>query len=124
MLFTLFFRITDYSLPVNSKVVNDFLIYCLLVVIIVFKMGSIHSRREKLKIKNFLPKGAKFSHLNTRGEIILKRDADFDILCFEINFQGYFPAIVRLWRSNHPKSPPAPNIFNIDDLSDSGIDCQ
>ena len=73
-------------------------------------MGSIRSKREKVKIKNLLPRGTEFSHLNARGKITLKRDTDFDILCFEINFQGYFPAAVRLWPSNHPTSPPTPNV--------------
>ena len=64
------------------------LIYCLLIVIIVSKMGSIPSRRQKMKIKNMLPRGSEFSHLNTREEIFLRRDHDFDILCFEIKFEG------------------------------------
>ena len=70
------------------------LIYCLLVAIVVFKMGSIHSRREKVKIKNNLPQGSEFSHLNIRGEIILRRDQDFNILCFEIKFEDYSPTVV------------------------------
>lgn len=73
-------------------------------------MGSIRSKREKVKIKNLLPRGNEFSHLNAKSKITLKRDIDFDILCFEINFQGYFPAAVRLCPSNHPTSPPTPNV--------------
>ena len=100
------------------------LIYCLLVAIVVFKMGSIHSRREKVKIKNNLPQGSEFCHLNTRGEIILRRDQGFNVLCFEIKFEGYFPTVVRRWPSNHPTSPPTPNVLSIDDISDSGVDRQ
>lgn len=73
-------------------------------------MGSIRSKREKVKIKNLLPRGNEFSHLNAKSKITLKRDIDFDILCFEINFQGYFPAAARLCPSNHPTSPPTPNV--------------
>ena len=122
--FTLYIRIIGYWLSVNSKFVNDFLIYCILVVIVAFKMGSIHSRREKVKIKNMLPRGSEFSHLNKRGEILLRRDQDFDILCFEIKFERYFLTVVRLRPSNHPTSVPTPNVSSTDDISDSGADCQ
>lgn len=101
-----------------------FLIYYLHVVIAVFDMGSMYQKREKVKMKNLLPRGVEFSHLNTRGEITLKRDRDFDILCFEINFQGYFLAVMRLLQSNHLTSPPTPNVSNIDNVSDSGVNCQ
>ena len=122
--FALYIRIIGYWLSVTSKVVNNFLIYWILVVIVAFKMGSIHSRREKVKIKNMLPRGIEFSHLNKRGEIILRTDQDFDILCFEIKFEGYFLTVVRLWPSNHPTSLPTPDVSSIDDISDSGVDCQ
>lgn len=100
-----------------------FLIYYLHVVIAVFEMGSIYWEREKVKMKTLLPRGVEFSHLNTRGEITLKSDRNFDILCFEINFQGYFPVVMRLLQSNHLTSPPTPNVSNIDDISYSGVDC-
>ena len=94
------------------------LIYYQLVAIVVFKIGSIHSKKEKAKTKNMLPWGSEFSHLNMRGEIILRRDQDFDILCFEIKFVGYFPTVVHLWPSNHPTSLPTQTVLSIDDISD------
>ena len=101
-----------------------FLIYCLLVVIVLFKRGPIHSRRENVKIKNMLPRGSELSHLKKQGEIILRRDQDFDIICFKIKFEGYFPTVVGIWLSNHPTSPPTPDVSSIGDISDSGVDCQ
>ena len=74
--------------------------------------------------KNMLPQGSEFSHLNTRGKIILRRNQDFDIICFEIKFECYFPTVMRLWLSNHPTGPPTPNVWSIDDVSDIDVDCQ
>ena len=71
-----------------------------------------------------LPRGSEFSDLNTRGKIILRRNQDFDIICFEIKFEGYFPTVMRLWLSNHPTGPPTPNVWSIDDVSDIDVDCQ
>ena len=71
-----------------------------------------------------LPRDSEFSHLSKRGEIILRRDQDFDILCFKIKFEGHFLTVVRLWTSNHPTSLPTSNVSSIDDISDSGVDCQ
>ena len=42
-----------------------FLIYYLQVVIAVFEMGSIYWKREKVKMKDLLSRGAEFSDLNT-----------------------------------------------------------
>ena len=53
-------------------------------------------QRDRVTIKNLLPKGKHFSHLKTNREIILKKDTDFDILCFEIKFEGYYPTLVCL----------------------------
>ena len=74
-----------------------------------------------------LPRGNEFSHLNSRGKVTLRQDEDFNILCFEINFDGYFLALVCLWPSNHPTSQPTPDVSSISlsmDSGDSGIDCQ
>lgn len=81
-------------------------------------MGSIHSRREKVKIKNLSPKVNEFSHLSTRGGITLKRDTDFSILCFIIKIEDHFPTVVRLWPSNHPTNLPKSDVSSIDDGSD------
>ena len=74
-----------------------------------------------------LPRGNKFSHLNSRGKVTLRQDEDFNILCFEINFDGYFLALVCLWPSNHPTSRPTPDVSSISlsmGSGDSGTDCQ
>ena len=41
-----------------------------------FVMGSFLSKKNWVKIKNLLLKGKEFSHLNTCGEIILRKDVD------------------------------------------------
>ena len=43
-------------------------------------MESFQSKKNRVQIKNLLPKGKEFSHLSTNGETTLKKDIDFDIL--------------------------------------------
>ena len=57
------------------------------------------------------------------GELTLEQDVEFDVLCFDINFDGYFPAQIRLWPQNHPTAPPTPGVSDISSV-DSGYDCQ
>ena len=76
-------------------------------------MGLIHSKKKRLKIRNLLPKS---SMLDTEGKIL--KDADFNILVFEIRIKGYFETRVRLWPQNHPLEPSTHNVS-----FDSGIDC-
>lgn len=51
----------------------------------------------KIKIKNLLPKGKGYDHLNVSGKNTLTKDSDFDILCVKIDFDGCFNAFIRLW---------------------------
>ena len=46
-------------------------------------MGCVLSK-EKIKIKNILPKNHEIA--STSGEITLRKDENFDILCFQINW--------------------------------------
>ena len=48
-------------------------------------MGCAQSKKN-VQIKNMLPKNHEISSVS--GEIILKKDEDFDILCFEIDCFG------------------------------------
>ena len=75
-----------------------------------------------MKIKNLSPKWKEFTRLNKCGEITLKKDVDFYVLCFDINFDGYFPAQILLWLQNYLTAPPTP----VSDISsaDSGYECQ
>ena len=86
-----------------------------------FTMGSFLLKKNKVKIKTLLPKDSEI--FQTSVEIILRKNTDFDILCFDINIDGYFPARVRLWPQNHPTAPPTP-VVSDDDTADSGYDCQ
>ena len=52
-------------------------------------MGLSRSKKNRVKI-----------NLNVDGEIVLTKEVDFDMLCFEINFNGYFPILVPLWQQN------------------------
>ena len=54
--------------------------------------------------------------LDTEGKIL--KDADFNILVFEIRIKCYFETRVRLWPQNHPLEPSTHNVS-----FDSGIDC-
>ena len=56
-----------------------------------------------------------------RPEKHVKKDEDFDILCFEINFDGFLPNRVRLWPINFPCTPP---LTHVSYSNDSGYDCQ
>ena len=47
--------------------------------------------KEKIKINNMLPKNHGIG--STSGEITLRKDEDFDILCFEIKCDGFLPTM-------------------------------
>lgn len=82
-------------------------------------MGCVQSKKEGVILKNNLPKENEISKV--AGEIVLKKDSDFNILCFDVNFDGYYTTRVRLWPENHPTTPPPmPDVSSID----SGIDIQ
>ena len=86
-------------------------------------MGSFLSKKNQVKIKNLLPKGKEFSHLNKCGEITLKKGVGFGVLCFGINFDGYFPAQIHVWPQNHLTAPPTPAVSDIS-FVDSRYDSQ
>ena len=74
--------------------------------------------KEKVLVKNMLPKYHEISSVS--DEIILKKDEDFDIICFDINFDGFLSTRVRLWPINSPTTPP----LLTPDFNDSVDDCQ
>ena len=61
-----------------------------------------------------------FDYLRPRGEILVKKDEDFHVICFEINDKGWFTAIAHHW-PNNIQLDFAPNI-SVDNLLDSGVD--
>ena len=67
-----------------------------------------------------LPKDHQISSVS--GEIILKKDEDFHIIWFDINFDGFLSTRVRLWPINSPSTPPLTPDY--DHSGDSGYDCQ
>ena len=81
-------------------------------------MGSKLSKKNRLKVVDLIPKGREFSDLVSSGEVIFKKDPDFDIPEVEINIGGYFPALVRLWSEGRGVQDRTPNIS-----IDNGIDC-
>ena len=83
-------------------------------------MGCVQSKRN-VQIKNMLPKNHETS--SESGEIILKKDEGFDILCFDINFHGFLSTRVCLWRINSPSTPPL-TLDLYPDSGGSGYDCQ
>ena len=58
------------------------------------------------------------------GKILLRKDPDFDVLCFDVNIDGFHPARVRLWPQNHPTCPPRSKFSATVSSSGSGYDCQ
>ena len=81
-------------------------------------MGSKLSKKNRLKVADLIPKSREFSQLVASGEIIFKKDCDFDIPEVEINIDGYFQALVRLWWEYRGVQDRTPNIS-----INSGIDC-
>ena len=81
-------------------------------------MGSKLSKKSRLKVVDLILKGREFSHLAVFGEIIFKKDSHFDISEVEINIDGYFPALVRLWPEGRGVQDRTPNIS-----IDNGIGC-
>ena len=71
-------------------------------------MGSVLSKKSKLKIKNVIPKDKDMPKAS--GRMLLRKDPNVDVLCFDINIDGFYPACFRLWPQNHPTNPPTPNL--------------
>ena len=82
-------------------------------------MGSVLAKRSKIKIKNILDKNIP----RTSGEIVIRKDADFDIICFDIDIEGFYPTRIRLLLQNHPTCPPTPKLSPVLSSVDSGFDC-
>ena len=81
-------------------------------------MGCVQSKKN-VQIKNMFPKNHEISPVF--GEVILKKDEDFDIFCFDINFDGFLSTRVRLWPMNSPCTlPTTPD----PESDDSGYDRQ
>ena len=75
--------------------------------------------KKNVWFKNMLPKNYEIS--SASGEVVLKKDENFDILYFDINFDGFLSTHVCLWPINSPCTvPPTPD----PDSDDSGYDCQ
>ena len=85
-----------------------------------FTMGSVLSKKSKLKIKNVIPNDKDMSKVSAR--ILFRKNPDFDVLCFDINIHGFYPARFRLWLQNHPMNPPTPDLSVEVSSSDSGYD--
>ena len=80
-------------------------------------MRSVLAKKKRVKIKNLLPKEENMPKAS--GEIVLRKDMDFDILCFDINIDGFYPARICLWPQNYPIAPPTPDISTTYSSSDS-----
>ena len=67
--------------------------------------GICRVKKRKLKIKNVIPKDKDTPR--AFGKILLRKDPEFDVLCFDINIDGFHPARIRLWLQNHTTNPPS-----------------
>ena len=65
-------------------------------------MGSVLAKRNIVKIKNnleeIMPKAS--------GGIVVRKEANFDIICFDINIEGFYPTRVHYGHKiSRPASP-------------------
>lgn len=83
-------------------------------------MGSVLAKRNIVKIKNnleeIMPKAS--------GGIVVRKEANFDIICFDINIEGFYPTRVRLWPQNLPTCFPTLGLSLAVSSIDVAFDCQ
>ena len=83
-------------------------------------MGSVLAKRNIIKIKNnleeIMPKAS--------GGIVVRKEANFDIICFDINIEGFYPTRVRLWPQNLPTCFPTLGLSLAVSSIDVAFDCQ
>ena len=79
------------------------------------------AKRDKLKVKSILPKEENIPKAS--GEIVLRKDTNLDILCFDRNIDVFYLVSVRLRPQNHPIAPITPEVSLLSS-SDSGYNCQ
>ena len=75
-------------------------------------------KKSKLKIKNVIPKDKDMPKVS--GRRLLRKDPDFDVLLFDINIDGFYPARFRLWPQSHPTNSPTPDLAVAVTSYDSG----
>ena len=63
-------------------------------------MGSVLSKKSKLKIKNVIRKGKDMQKAS--ATILLRNKSDINVLCFDVNIEDFYLAHFRLWPQNHP----------------------
>ena len=64
---------------------------------------------EKIKINNILKKNHEIA--STFGEITLRKDEYFDILCFETNCDEFLLTRICLWPINPLCAPPPTSVY-------------
>lgn len=83
-------------------------------------MGSVLAKRNRIKVKNnleeIIPKAS--------SGIVFRKEANFDIICFDIKIVGFYPTRVRLWPQNLPTCFPTLELFLAVSSIDAGFDCQ
>ena len=61
-------------------------------------MGSVLAKKSRIKTKNILDENMPRASV----EIVIRKDVDFDVICFDIDIKRFYPTHVRLWPQNHP----------------------
>ena len=79
-------------------------------------------KRNRLRIKNVLPINEEIS--KTSGEIVVRKDKDFDIIYFDLKIDIFFPACICLWPQNYPTCLPTTEVLITVSSLDSGYDFQ
>ena len=65
-------------------------------------MGNVQKKKKDIEVVNVVTKKdlLKYPHLNSRGEIIIRKDFNSCIPDIDLHFENYFPATVRVWPSD------------------------
>ena len=81
-------------------------------------MGSVLSKKSKLKIKNVIRKGKDMQKAS--ATILLRNKSDINVLCFDVNIEDFYLAHFRLWPQNHPNNSSTPDLSLAFSSSDGG----
>ena len=85
-------------------------------------MGSVLSKKSKLKIKNVIRKGKDMQKAS--ATILLRNKSEINVLCFDVNIEDFYLARFHLWLQNHPNNSSTPDLPLAFSSSDGGYDLQ
>lgn len=72
-----------------------------------------------MKMKNLLQKDS--DPFFEKGEIILSKDENVNILLISVDFDRYFSVVVCIWPNDCEKIPPTPSV-SLPNISNTSVD--